>query len=109
MNDWFQNNSMIFIEEPVQAKTLVPIGWFLGSTKNHNARELREILNELLPQDHQIDLRFQVVKLRSGEQTTTNTPKALHIYAGYESCKNTLRLLKKYIKLKIRTATHWAK
>ena len=99
-DDWCQGNAMYLAKEPVQEKVLVPIAWLLGSTKYHNSNELREILNTILPDKNQIDIRFQAIKLRSGERITPeNTTKASHIYAGNKNAKTTLRLLKNIYRL----------
>ena len=94
-DDWYQGNGMYLTKEPVQEKNLSGIGWLLGSHKNTNTKDLREILNDILPKANQIDLRFHAIKIRAGERIlSTNAVKAVHIYAGSSSARATLKILK---------------
>ena len=89
---------MSLTKEPIQDKYLSMVGWFLGSTKETNTRELRDLLNHILPKDKPIDLRYQVIKMAAGESLDMKTAvRAIHIYAATKKVKSCYQELKKFM------------
>ena len=87
---------MTLTKEPIQEKYLSTVGWFLGSTKDTNTKELRDILNSILPKDKPIDLRYQAIKMASGETLDMkNAVRAIHIYAAANKVKSCYYELRK--------------